>query len=90
MNASDWPPNSHAVQVFAGHIAREGSRKFITNVDTTMMVLCDGGFVLPVTINDTEYDNSYVCSMLTYYRYMKDELKQLGVPSSKNCPRGCH
>jgi hypothetical protein len=39
-----------------------------------MMVLRDGDVALPVTINDTEYENSYVCSTLTYTRYMRDEL----------------
>jgi hypothetical protein len=45
-----------------------------------MMVLREGDMMLPVTINDTEYDNSYVCSLLAFTRLFKDELKLIDSP----------
>jgi hypothetical protein len=36
--------------------------------------------MLPVTINDTEYDNSYVCSLLAFTRIFKEELKLIDSP----------
>jgi hypothetical protein len=80
MNDRDWPAGSEGVRAFVEAICEHGSEKFVSNVRTRMMVLRDGDVALPVTINDTEYENSYVCSTLTYTRYMRDELKAIDSP----------
>jgi hypothetical protein len=80
MNDRDWPAGSEGVRAFVEAICGHGSEKFVSNVRTRMMVLCDGDVAMPVTINDTEYENSYVCSTLTYTRYMKDELEAIDNP----------
>src|SRR5580704_8004054 len=80
MADGDWPAGSEAVRAFVEAICGHGSERFVSNVRTRMMVLRDGDVTLPVTINDTEYENSYVCSTLTYTRYMKDELAAIDSP----------
>jgi hypothetical protein len=41
------------------------SQSLVSNVKTRWAALQIGQFSMPVTINDTEYDNSYVCSPYT-------------------------
>lgn len=76
----EWPDTDY------GHYAREyiipllerGTEHFITNVHTTVKVLTVDGLPVPVTINDSEYDNSYVCSPYTHYvSYAREELALL-------------
>lgn len=52
-------------------------KKAIENIDTTFKVLSiRENLYFPVTINDTEWENSFVCSPYTaYVHYAKDELK---------------
>ena len=80
MNDRNWLAGSEGVRAFVEAICGHGSERFVSNVRTRMMVLRDGDVVLPVTINDTEYENSYVCSTLTYTRYMRDELAAIDNP----------
>jgi len=80
MADSDWPAGSEAVRAFVEAICRHGSERFVSNVLTRMMVLRAGDVMLPVTINDTEYENSYVCSLLAFTRIFKDELKLIDNP----------
>ncbi|GMX66533.1 hypothetical protein Elgi_58050 [Paenibacillus elgii] len=48
---------------------------FVPNLSTALHVLQLNDNVLPVTVNETEYDNSYVCSPYTHYvSYAKQEL----------------
>jgi hypothetical protein len=75
---SDWSPGSDGLRALAEAIRRHGSAKFVSNINTRMMVLRDGNVMMPVTINDAEVDNSYVCSLPTYARYAKDELGLIG------------
>ncbi|TNJ68007.1 GNAT family N-acetyltransferase [Paenibacillus hemerocallicola] len=51
------------------------SETFVANVRTRLYVLAVDDLVLPVTVNEREYDNSYVCSPYTHYvSYAKEEL----------------
>jgi hypothetical protein len=51
---------------------------YISNVCTDLRVLIWDQLVLPITINDAEYDNSYVCSPYSYYiSYAKESLSFL-------------
>lgn len=60
---------------------RDGVKSYIDNVDTRLLVLQCGEAVLPVTINEQEYDNSYVCSPYTHYiTYAAEELRELKSP----------
>ena len=51
------------------------SQQWMDNVDTIMTTSNLGGFVFPVTRNDTEYSSSYVCSPYNaLITYSQDEL----------------
>lgn len=54
------------------------TRSIIANVDTTAAILKTGSVFFPVTINDEEYENSYVCSPYTAcVSYAKEEMEKL-------------
>ncbi len=63
-------------------LIEQGPLSFIANAQTTCMaLLIDGQLVLPVTVNQREYDNSYVCSPYSHYvSYAKEELVLLKNP----------
>lgn len=78
-----WPENEN------GEYARayltplmSAPSEFVANVGTTYgVVIVDGEIVLPVTINDGDYENSYVCSPYAHYvTYAKEELRMLDSP----------
>ena len=78
MKTGDWPAGSERLRAYAEGFAREGSERMIGNLRTRVRVLCVGDCALPVTINDAEYDNTYVCSPCTAYApYAKEELRLL-------------
>lgn len=57
------------------------TQPFITNVQTEVDALDVGGVLLPVTVNDAEPDNAWVCSPLTTYAsYAVEEIDRLGHP----------
>src|SRR5699024_6634908 len=56
-------------------LIKEGSQAYIRNIDTKLYVLKIDDVLLPVSVNDREYENSYVTSPYTHYiQYAKDEL----------------
>ena len=60
----------------------DGVFKYIKNIKTDLRVLTLNNLVLPVTINNMEYENSYVCSLYTHYiSYAIEELKELKNPA---------
>jgi hypothetical protein len=51
------------------------------NVETKMSLVQMGGFEFPLTINDSEYESSYVCSPYNaLITYSQDELYKIGNP----------
>lgn len=51
---------------------------YIANAHTELYALVLDDLVIPVTVNEDEYDNSYVCSPYTHYvSYAKEELNVL-------------
>jgi hypothetical protein len=55
-----------------------GTKFYISNVDTQLMLLQVDSLLLPVTVNHKEYENSYVVSPFTHYiSYAKKELEAL-------------
>lgn len=59
----------------------EGSQALIKNVDTEFDVIDTGSIKFPVTINEEEYDNCYVCSPYNAcVPYVQDETQKLNKP----------
>jgi hypothetical protein len=75
MTANEWPAGSATLRAYADAFAQRGSSALVANVRTELHILCDGDVALPVTVNDTEYDNSYVCSPYNAYaQYSRAEM----------------
>jgi hypothetical protein len=75
-----WPENhegSYAKSLLSPLIER-GTEQYIKNVKTELFALTLGESVIPVTVNEKEYNNSYVCSPYNYYiSYALEALDQL-------------
>ena len=57
---------------------QNGVQKYIKNVKTKLYLLKLDDILLPININDAEYENSYVSSLYTHYiSYTITELKEL-------------
>jgi hypothetical protein len=60
---------------FIDAFARDGSRKYISNLTTTVRALQVDGAVVPVTVNEAEYGQAFTCLPHTAYAlYCKAEL----------------
>jgi Acetyltransferase (GNAT) domain len=71
-----WPPGSEAVRAYLDGFARAGSQHLIANVRTRVLALRAGDAVVPVTVNDEERGNSYVCSPHNAYAdYAREEMR---------------
>lgn len=51
-----------AIRNFLQPLIKDGVKQYIDNIHTKMLALTIGDYILPVTVNDEEYLNSYVCS----------------------------
>ncbi|MFC5702355.1 GNAT family N-acetyltransferase [Cohnella faecalis] len=79
----DWPDSvdGRYARAYLEPLVREGTDRYIRNVRTTMLLMRIDDLILPITVNDGEYDNCYVCSPYTHYiRYAKRELELLNRP----------
>lgn len=72
--------NAKALAYLSIH-RQQPTMPFIANVQTGVDAVDAGGVLLPVTVNDAEPDNAWVCSPLTTYAsYAAEELHRLGHP----------
>jgi hypothetical protein len=64
-----WPETEEGqyAKKFLIPFIKNGSKHYIDNVDTQFMALTVGNTVIPVTVNETQYDNSFVCSPFSHY-----------------------
>lgn len=77
-----WPEedNDQQTRLLASWM-KNGITPYIDNIETRLYVLQSGHSLLPVTVNDEQYANSYVCSPYTHYiTYAAEELKELKSP----------
>jgi hypothetical protein len=73
-----WPQtdDGRCMRSFFESMLEKGATTFISNVKSTIFILqCDDLFI-PITMNDKEYDNSYVCSMYSFVSYAQAEMKR--------------
>ena len=78
-----WPKNADGeyARVFLTPMLKDGTKKYIENVDTELHVIVVGDKVAPMTLNSREFDNCYVVSPYSQYvHYALDELKELRSP----------
>ncbi|MCD8488416.1 MAG: hypothetical protein LRZ84_17190 [Desertifilum sp.] len=62
-------------------LMKGGATQFIDNVNSQLFALAIDELVFPVTVNEREWQNSYVCSPYSHYiTYTKEELYTLNNP----------
>jgi hypothetical protein len=86
-----WPKNEEGEKArkFLIPFMQNGVSNYIDNVKTTFRILVAGDWVFPITINEEEYDNSYVCSPYSYYiSYAKESLQSLAQPAIYHAIKG--
>jgi hypothetical protein len=66
-----------AAKNFLQALMKGDTRRYIRNVQTVIMVLQIDEYFLPISINDEEYDNSYVVAPYGIIPYAKEELIRL-------------
>jgi hypothetical protein len=73
-----WPATTDGAyaRAYLTPLLTNGPTHYITNVTTRYMaLLIDEQIVLPISLNEEEYTNSYVCSPYSHYvTYAKEEL----------------
>lgn len=64
-----WPktPEADAARRFIVPLMQKGVAHYIDNIDTQLYAILIDDLVLPITLNDAQYDNSYVCSPYGHY-----------------------
>lgn len=71
-----WPAAAEDDRRYLEAFAQSGSTALIANLRTTIMGLRSGDRIYPITINEAEYGDAYVCLPHTAYAlYAKDELR---------------
>lgn len=72
-----WPKTTDGqyAEAFLTPLIHRGVSHYIENVQTDLRVLVLDDLILPITINEAEYDNSYICSPYSYFiSYAKQSL----------------
>ncbi|MBD2847610.1 GNAT family N-acetyltransferase [Paenibacillus sp. IB182496] len=72
-----WPDSAYGryARAYLTPLLAHGSAHYVRNVRTRLLVAEVDGIPLPLTVNEAEYDNAYVCSPYTHYiRYARQEL----------------
>jgi hypothetical protein len=84
----DWPESEDGryARAYLEPLVSHSVKAYISNVDTELLIARIDDQILPVTVNDSEYGNSYVCAPYTHYvRYAKEELSLLNRPLLEKC-----
>jgi hypothetical protein len=79
----EWPDDAYGryAKRYVLPMLLEGVPPYIANVQTELLILTVDGIPLPITINEADYTNSYVCSPYTHYvSYAEEELAMLQRP----------
>jgi hypothetical protein len=75
----DWPKDCQYEKNYILPFIKNGSTKYIANVETEMALLRINEYLFPLTINNREYESSYVCSIYNAcISYSKEEMIKLG------------
>ncbi len=78
-----WPNDEYGryAKRYLYPMLAHGVTPYVSNVHTELRILTVDGIPLPITVNEAEYTNSYVCSPYTHYvSYAEEELVMLEQP----------
>ncbi|MGN7764994.1 GNAT family N-acetyltransferase [Paenibacillus sp. 22594] len=76
----NWPDTEYGryAQQYVTALLEHPAEYFIANVRTAVKVVAVDGLPIPISVNEAEYANSYVCSPYTHYvSYAHEELALL-------------
>lgn len=73
-----WPHTEEGIRLrsFFEPIFKEGVSNFVSNVETQVYILHLDDLFIPLTVNEKEYGNSYVCSIYSFLLYAEEEMKR--------------
>ncbi|MBO1510266.1 hypothetical protein [Metabacillus bambusae] len=71
--------DGHLIRNYFETLMKDGVEKYIKNIETEIYLLEVDDILLPISLNQKEFNNSYVVSPYTHYiSYAKEELWELG------------
>lgn len=78
----EWPDTEEAkmAQALLLPMIKEGVEKYIRNVATDLYLLKIGELILPLTVNQREYNNSYLTSNYFLIKHLEEKLKKKSSP----------
>ena len=79
----DWPPGQDMAQAYVEAFARLGSEALISNLRTRVMAIASQDRLQPLSVNDGEIGDAYVCLHSAYALYAKAELDLVDVGPAK-------
>jgi len=89
MSVQSSIPSEPEAVTFVSGLQSKGTSHYIKNIDSTLEVIKIDSEFFPVTKNEEEYQNSYVCSPYTaYISYARDELGLIKSPIMQRVFRG--
>lgn len=73
-----WPhtEEGNRLKSFFEPIFKEGVSNFVANLETQLYILHIDDLFIPLTVNEKEYSNSYVCSIYSFLLYAEEEMKR--------------
>lgn len=76
IDSLQWPDTAEAQQAKATFVPmlKEGVTKYVANVKTQLYLLAFDDIVLPLTLNDKEYENAYVASNYYAVPMMREQI----------------
>lgn len=75
-----WSLN-HYLANYVAPLMQNGTLPYFANIKSEVAVLQVNDILMPLTVNNSEYDNCYVCSpYTTYVSYLLEELKHIHQP----------
>ncbi len=81
---SDSPESASMARWF-GPVLAHGSQACAANLDTRMAFLRHGGVEIPLTHNEAEWDNCWICSPFTHFiTYAIEEIRRATGPATGN------
>ncbi len=82
-----WPQTADGIEAknFLLPLVKNGTSHYFNNIDTEIKLLKIQNTIIPFTINNKEYENSYVCSPYNYYiTYAQHSLHEISSNVLKN------
>lgn len=84
VDSAVWPQGNDVARAYIGMLAQAGVGAMVRNVRTRWLALLSGEHVFPLTVNDGETGDSYVClPHSAYCLYAREELDMVDVGAMK-------